>query len=130
MRKKEKNNFTKNGMKKKIETLNQHRSIIEAIKNINVEISNAEHSNKQIYESEIEKKMAEDLSDSDQEFHGFIDSETNSYHSNGSDIDPFEQLIIKLEMKQLLMTSNVKIVVELWMFTYLLLFGLGKFNQN
>ena len=94
-------------MKKKIETLNQHQSIIEAIKNIKVETGNEEHSNKQSYESEIERKMAEDLSDSDQEFHGFIDSEINSYHSNGSGIDPFEQLIIELEMKQLLMKRRL-----------------------
>ena len=90
-------------MKEKIEALNQHQSVIEAVRNIKVE----EHTNKQSYESEIERKMAEDLSDSDQEFHGFIDSETNSYHSNGSDIDPFEQSIIELEMKQLLMKRRL-----------------------
>ena len=90
-------------MKEKIEALNQLQSVIEAVRNIKVE----EHTNKQSYESEIERKMAEDLSDSDQEFHGFIDSETNSYHSNGSDIDPFEQSIIELEMKQSLMKRRL-----------------------
>ena len=90
-------------MKEKIEALNQHQSIIEAFKNIKVERGNEEQGD----ESEIERKMAEDLSDSDQEFHGFIDSETNSYHSNGSDIDPFEQSIIELEMKQLLMKRRL-----------------------
>ena len=90
-------------MKEKIEALNQHQSVIEVVRNIKVE----EHTNKQSFESEIERKMAEDLSDSDQDFHGFIDSETNSYHSNGSDIDPFEQSIIELEMKQLLMKRRL-----------------------
>ena len=94
-------------MKKTIETLNQNQSTIEAFKIIEVKRAKEEHSNKQSYESEIERKMAEDLSDSDQEFHGFIDSETNSYHSNGSDIDPFEQSIIELEMKQSLMERRL-----------------------
>ena len=98
---------TINGMKKTIETLQQNQSIIEAIKNIKVEIANEEQGNKQSYESEIKRKMDEDLSDSDQEFHGFIDSETNSYHPNGSDIDPFEQSINELEMKQLLMERRL-----------------------
>ena len=94
-------------MKKTIETLNQNQSIIEAFKNLKVKRANEEHSIKQSYESEIERKMAEDLSDSDEEFHGFIDSETDSYHSYGSDVDPFEQLRIKLEMKQLLMKRRL-----------------------
>ena len=98
---------TINGMKKTIETLQQNQSIIEAVRNIKVEIANEEQGNKQSYESEIKRKMDEDLSDSDQEFHGFIDSETNSYHSNESDIDPFKQLIIELEEKQLLMERRL-----------------------
>ena len=86
-------------------TLYQNQSIIEAFENLKVKREKEEHSNKQSYESEIERKMAEDLSDSDQEFHGFIDSKTDSYHSNDS--NSLKQLRIKLEMKQLLMKRRL-----------------------
>ena len=33
-------------------------------------------------------------------------------------------------IRNVLIGANIKIVVELWMFIYFLLFGWGKFNQN
>ena len=67
-------------------------------KSCKVKIVKKEHTNKQNNEPEIENK---ELSDSDQEFHRFFDSETESYFSNGSNIDPFKDIRIKLEMELL-----------------------------